>query len=436
MSHGLSVRLAIVAVFGVVGVSLIVPIGAGVRAVEQSSPVPASMDRMRARFRISGGATSDRHVAAGPRRRRGAQPAVHLLHGSDRRRRLEDGELRRRLDADQRRPDRHRIDRLDRRLRVQTRTSSGSAPAAPRSAATSSSAAASTGRPTPAARGSSWASRTPARSAASSFTRPTPTSSGWRRSGSPFGPNDERGIFKTTDGGKTWKKTLFVNNETGGRVVAVNYANPERALCRRCIAASARAGTSSAAGRRPKAASTSPPTAARPGSKLSKRPAVDADRQDRHRHRAQQAVDGLRDGRSARHRGRPLPVDRRRRVVDAREQRREPAHPAVLLPLRRRQSEGRERGLGQRARAPQRSRDGGKHLQRRVHAARATTTASGSTPTTRTSIQSNDGGANVTTDGGRTWSSILNQPTAELYMVAVDEQHPYLLYGRSRTTPR
>jgi hypothetical protein len=43
-------------------------------------------------------------------------------------------------------------------------------------------------------------------------------------------------------------------------------------------------------------------------------------------------------------------------------------------------------------------------------------------------IQSNDGGANVTADGGRTWSSILNQPTAELYMVTVDEQHPYLLY--------
>src|SRR5918992_448512 len=44
--------------------------------------------------------------------------------------------------------------------------------------------------------------------------------------GSPFGPNEERGIYKTTDGGKTWKKTLFVNNETGARVVAVNMSNP------------------------------------------------------------------------------------------------------------------------------------------------------------------------------------------------------------------
>ncbi len=30
-----------------------------------------------------------------------------------------------------------------------------------------------------------------------------------------FGPNEERGVYKTTDGGKTWKQTLFVNNQTG-----------------------------------------------------------------------------------------------------------------------------------------------------------------------------------------------------------------------------
>lgn len=30
-----------------------------------------------------------------------------------------------------------------------------------------------------------------------------------------YSPNEMRGIYKTTDGGKTWNKTLFVNNETG-----------------------------------------------------------------------------------------------------------------------------------------------------------------------------------------------------------------------------
>ncbi|CAM1361527.1 WD40/YVTN/BNR-like repeat-containing protein [Tenacibaculum xiamenense] len=30
-----------------------------------------------------------------------------------------------------------------------------------------------------------------------------------------YSPNEERGIFKTTDGGKTWSKTLFINDKTG-----------------------------------------------------------------------------------------------------------------------------------------------------------------------------------------------------------------------------
>jgi len=30
-----------------------------------------------------------------------------------------------------------------------------------------------------------------------------------------YSPNAERGIYKTTDGGKTWNKTLFINNDTG-----------------------------------------------------------------------------------------------------------------------------------------------------------------------------------------------------------------------------
>ncbi len=44
-------------------------------------------------------------------------------------------------------------------------------------------------------------------------------------------------------------------------------------------------------------------------------------------------------------------------------------------------------------------------------------------------IQSNDGGANVTLDGGTTWSTQFNQPTAELYQVDIDDQFPYWLYA-------
>ncbi|MEM1358339.1 MAG: hypothetical protein AAGF89_09080 [Bacteroidota bacterium] len=44
-------------------------------------------------------------------------------------------------------------------------------------------------------------------------------------------------------------------------------------------------------------------------------------------------------------------------------------------------------------------------------------------------VQANDGGANVTHNGGKTWSTQLNQPTAELYTLEVDDQYPYWLYA-------
>ena len=44
-------------------------------------------------------------------------------------------------------------------------------------------------------------------------------------------------------------------------------------------------------------------------------------------------------------------------------------------------------------------------------------------------IQSNDGGGNVTFNSGKTWTTQFNQPTAEIYQVEVDNQYPYWLYG-------
>jgi hypothetical protein len=44
-------------------------------------------------------------------------------------------------------------------------------------------------------------------------------------------------------------------------------------------------------------------------------------------------------------------------------------------------------------------------------------------------IQGNDGGANVTFNGGLSWSTIYNQPTAQFYHVIADNQKPYRVYG-------
>ncbi|MGZ5253689.1 MAG: WD40/YVTN/BNR-like repeat-containing protein, partial [Flavitalea sp.] len=41
-----------------------------------------------------------------------------------------------------------------------------------------------------------------------------------------FGPNQERGVFKTIDGGKTWKKVLYVNEQTGASDLVMEPGNP------------------------------------------------------------------------------------------------------------------------------------------------------------------------------------------------------------------
>lgn len=41
-----------------------------------------------------------------------------------------------------------------------------------------------------------------------------------------FGPNQERGIFKTTDGGKIWKKVLFSDKQSGGIDLVMEPGNP------------------------------------------------------------------------------------------------------------------------------------------------------------------------------------------------------------------
>ncbi|MEM7457144.1 MAG: PDZ domain-containing protein [Planctomycetota bacterium] len=45
-----------------------------------------------------------------------------------------------------------------------------------------------------------------------------------------WGPNQERGLYKTTDGGETWNKVLYVNDRTGVIDVQLNPSNPDEIL--------------------------------------------------------------------------------------------------------------------------------------------------------------------------------------------------------------
>ncbi|GAB2774246.1 VPS10 domain-containing protein [Salinimicrobium soli] len=46
--------------------------------------------------------------------------------------------------------------------------------------------------------------------------------------GSPWGEHPERGVYRTQDGGKTWEKVLFVNNRTGAADLVMDPKNPNK----------------------------------------------------------------------------------------------------------------------------------------------------------------------------------------------------------------
>ncbi|SDB48633.1 Uncharacterized protein SAMN03097699_1640 [Flavobacteriaceae bacterium MAR_2010_188] len=48
--------------------------------------------------------------------------------------------------------------------------------------------------------------------------------------GHTYGPQQERGVYKTINGGKTWEQILFVNEDTGAAELAIDPKNPDRLL--------------------------------------------------------------------------------------------------------------------------------------------------------------------------------------------------------------
>src|SRR5260370_5452295 len=45
--------------------------------------------------------------------------------------------------------------------------------------------------------------------------------------GHPYGPNEERGIYRSTDGGSNFQRVLYKDENTGGTDVAIDPANPD-----------------------------------------------------------------------------------------------------------------------------------------------------------------------------------------------------------------
>ena len=48
--------------------------------------------------------------------------------------------------------------------------------------------------------------------------------------GSAWGPSKDRGVYKTTDGGETWEKILYHNEETGIADLVIDPVNPNKLI--------------------------------------------------------------------------------------------------------------------------------------------------------------------------------------------------------------
>ncbi len=245
--------------------------------------------------------------------------------------------------------------------------------------------------------------------------------------GSPYGPNDDRGVFKTQDGGRTWRRVLFVNRETGARVVAVNPSNPSevyagmyRAFRKGWDIISGGPATEGGIYKSTDGGDTWIKLAAGlPKTLIGK---IDLDIA-----RSKPATVYAMIEAPEKEGGLYKSVDAGltwKLVNNEQRLRARPFyfHYVDVNPRNENEVWVNELGLWK-------STDGGVSFGR-VNTPHGDNHGIWFNPDNpNLAIQCNDGGATITQDGGRSWSSILNQPTAEFYQVNVDTQFPYRLYA-------
>jgi photosystem II stability/assembly factor-like uncharacterized protein len=245
--------------------------------------------------------------------------------------------------------------------------------------------------------------------------------------GHAFGPNRERGIFRTTDGGATWKHVLFVDDSTGAADVALDPTNPRIVFAAMWKFQRTPWGMDAGGGRSglwrstdggdtwqeltfapgmPKGPIGRIGVAVSPANPQVIYATIEAPDDRGGIFRSDDGGDTWRrtsgDQRFA---VRPWYYS----TVTA-----DPQNPDVVYVM----------NLG-----VYRSIDGGKAWTR-VRVPHGDTHVLWIDPANpRRMINGNDGGATVSLDGGATWSAQDNQPTSQFYHVITDRQFPYRLYG-------
>jgi len=244
-----------------------------------------------------------------------------------------------------------------------------------------------------------------------------------------FGRNADRGVFKTTDGGKTWKKILYVDDDTGAICLAMDPSNPQ-VLYAAMWQMSRRHWTFSSGG---------------PGSGI------------------YQTTDGGTTWANISHRpGLPPGIFGRVGIAVA------PSRPGVVYALIQADYKGQAGGLFRSEDAGQSwklinnsmditqrafyymtvyvdpkdpntiylpnvgvyvSHNGGRKLTE-LHPPHGDNHVLWINPNDpQILIEGNDGGATVSQNGGKAWSSEDNQPTGQFYHANLDDQFPFHIYG-------
>jgi photosystem II stability/assembly factor-like uncharacterized protein len=245
--------------------------------------------------------------------------------------------------------------------------------------------------------------------------------------GNPFGWGPERGVFRTKDGGKTWEKVLFINDQTGAVSIAINWSNPDQ-LYAGAWRGQRKPWTIISGGPASEGGVYKTTDGGDHWSRVSNgfpddligKVWVDIAQSNPQVVYAQVEAKGAKGGlyrtsdggaswtlvnNAQRLRARPFYFNK-----------------VFVNPTDENEVYVTELGF-------HRSTDGGKSFTQvnTPHGDDHIVWINPDNP--NIIIETNDGGANITQDRGRSWSTQMNQPTSELYMLDADDQFPYRLYA-------